>query len=364
MSNEVSRITNGTALAPISDPVELGERITRLDAWLAALRAIGDHTEELIDATYEAMERRIEAVKLYDDFDPERSRPEIKSFTQVNDLTAKQKALTDLGVARSTIHAWRKVKENVPADKRTEMYLNARERLDEKFGIESYFDAAKQNVRAAQKQSTQEQVQDILAHYDEPDTPNSISVASIYELDLPAESIDMVFTDPPYHDEYIDLYNRLAEVAEHALKPGGYCMVYAGKMFIPDLINCMIDQLEYVSIFAVFQPFSQSRIMKHNIFENWRPILVFKKPGKTAVKEWAQDVVRGTRDKSHHEWQQDSEAPLQYIAAYTKPGDVVLDPFVGGGTTPWACKQLGRYFVAFDIDEEAVKLSTERVTNE
>lgn len=223
--------------------------------------------------------------------------------------------------------------------------------------------------RELRKREAEAQKQEVLAKYDKVNVwtgalnINSIEVASIYDLDLPKESIDMVFTDPPYHDEYIGLYERLAEVAVHALKPGGYCMAYAGKMFIPEILACMVKHLEYVSIFAVFHPFSQARIVKHNIFGNWRPILVFKKPGQTATREWVQDVVRGTRDKSHHEWQQDIEAPLQYIAAYTKPGDVVLDPFVGGGTTPWACKQLGRYFVAFDVDENAVKLSMERLRN-
>lgn len=219
------------------------------------------------------------------------------------------------------------------------------------------------------KQEKEAKKQEILAKYDEVESwngslkTNTISVANIHDLQLPCESIDMVFTDPPYHDEYIGLYEQLARVAEVALKPGGYLMTYAGKMFIPEIISHLSSRLEYVSIYAVFQPFSQARIVKHNVFENWRPILVFRKPGKTETKEWAQDVVRGTRDKSHHEWQQDSEAPLQYIAAYTKPGDIVLDPFVGGGTTPWSCKQLGRYYVCFDANEDAVKLSTERVTN-
>jgi len=224
--------------------------------------------------------------------------------------------------------------------------------------------------RELRKREAEAKRQEVLAKYDQVDVwsgslnVNTIEQTSIYDLDLPPESVDMIFTDPPYHDKHIDLYGRLAEVAASALKPGCYLLVYAGKMFIPQVIACLSGHLEYVSIFAVFQPFSQARIMKHNIFENWRPILAFKKPGHSPVKEWAQDVVRGTRDKSHHDWQQDSEAPLQYIAAYTKPGDIVLDPFVGGGTTPWACKQLGRYFVAFDVDDEAIKLSQERVNYE
>lgn len=190
---------------------------------------------------------------------------------------------------------------------------------------------------------------------------NTISHCRIEDLILPAASVDMIFTDPPYHDEYIELYAKLTNLADHVLKPGGYVMAYVGKMFLPDVMRLMSAKLEYVSIFAVFQPFSKSRIMKHNIFENWRPIIAFKKPGRTETKEWAQDVVRGNREKDYHDWQQDSEAPMQYITAYTKPGDVVLDPFCGGGTTPAACKELGRFFLAFDADPEAVKTTIWRL---
>ena len=190
---------------------------------------------------------------------------------------------------------------------------------------------------------------------------NSIKVCAIADLELPPDSIDMIFTDPPYHDEWVGLYGDLGRMAAQALKPGAYLMAYAGKMFLPQILNELGRHLEYVSTFAVFQSFSKARIMKHNIFENWRPIVAFKKAGHTPTKEWIQDVVRGSRDKQFHDWQQDQEAPLQYIPAYTKPGDVVLDPFCGGGTTPHACKSLGRYYLAFDADEDAVKLTIARL---
>jgi len=269
---------------------------------------------------------------------------------QARDLAAAQ-----FGVNRQYIQDAKTIKEKAP------------DLFDRLKNGDATMSETKREIR---KREAEDEKQRILATYDQVDIwagsleQNTIAVASIYDLELPPESVDMVFTDPPYHDEYIDLYGRLAVVAERALRPGCYLLAYAGKMFIPQIVACLSAHLEYVSIFAVFQPFSQARIMKHNIFENWRPILVFKKPGKTPTKEWAQDVVRGTRDKSHHDWQQDSEAPLQYIAAYTRPGDLVLDPFVGGGTTPWACKQLGRYYAAFDVDEDAVRLSMARLEHE
>lgn len=190
---------------------------------------------------------------------------------------------------------------------------------------------------------------------------DSIQVSDIHALDLPRASVDMIFTDPPYHDEYLDLYGALAELAAHVLKPGAYLMTYCGKMFLPTIINTLeANGLEYVWTAAVFQPFSKSKISKHNLFENWRPILLFKKPGDSKVREWVQDVVRGTRDKDFHDWQQDEDAPRQYIPAYTFEGDIVLDPFVGGGTTVAVCKELKRHFLGFDQDPDAVKMSIAR----
>jgi len=189
---------------------------------------------------------------------------------------------------------------------------------------------------------------------------DTVRVADIETLQLPENSVDMVFTDPQYHEEVIHLYGRLAKVAAIALKPGCYCMAYVGKMFLPEIIMAMSEHLEYIWEVAVFHPFSKSKINKHHIFENWRPIVVFKKAGETAKKEWVQDVVRGTRDKGEDEWQQDLEAPMQYIEAYTEPKSIILDPFVGGGTTLEAFVRLGRHYIAFDKKEEAVKKSIER----
>lgn len=193
-------------------------------------------------------------------------------------------------------------------------------------------------------------------------TLDSITVCDIANIDMPAESVDMIFTDPPYHDEYLDCYSKLAGLAEKVLKPGAYCMTYVGKMFLPEILDVMrAAGLEYVWTMSVYHAYSNAKISKHNILENWRPILVFKKSGKSAVREWVQDTEWSSRNKEFHDWQQDVESPRKYIAAYTLPNDIVLDPFVGGGTTPTICKELKRHYVCFDVNPDAVKISTKRV---
>lgn len=53
------------------------------------------------------------------------------------------------------------------------------------------------------------------------------------------------------------------------------------------------------------------------------------------------------------------ELPSHYIKAHTEPGDLVLDPFAGRGTTLEAAKQLNRDFIGFEIQKENADLAAE-----
>lgn len=49
------------------------------------------------------------------------------------------------------------------------------------------------------------------------------------------------------------------------------------------------------------------------------------------------------------------------VLASSNEGDLVLDPFSGVGTTAVVCKKLGRRFIGFELNEEYVRLSNERL---
>lgn len=55
------------------------------------------------------------------------------------------------------------------------------------------------------------------------------------------------------------------------------------------------------------------------------------------------------------------EIPLRLIKVFTRKGDVVLDPFLGTGTTLLACKHLGRNGIGIDLSPEFVKIAKERL---
>ena len=57
------------------------------------------------------------------------------------------------------------------------------------------------------------------------------------------------------------------------------------------------------------------------------------------------------------------DLPAWFIRLFTKEDDIVLDPFIGSGSTALAAIQLGRNYVGIDINEEYIELARKRITN-
>jgi adenine-specific DNA-methyltransferase len=59
--------------------------------------------------------------------------------------------------------------------------------------------------------------------------------------------------------------------------------------------------------------------------------------------------------------QTDPEVILRCVAMTTKPGDLVVDPTCGGGTTAWACENMGRRWITIDTSRVAVAIARQRL---
>jgi len=55
------------------------------------------------------------------------------------------------------------------------------------------------------------------------------------------------------------------------------------------------------------------------------------------------------------------ELPYRLIQLYSFKGDIVLDPFMGSGTTAIAALKSGRKFIGYEINEEYIKLANKRI---
>lgn len=184
----------------------------------------------------------------------------------------------------------------------------------------------------------------------------------ISEFDVPVDSADLIFTDPPYHREHLPRWDDLAAFAAKALKPGGLLVAYSGQMFLPDTMASLAACLDYWWCYAIVHNGSFFQLNIRHTQVGWKPLLAYRKPGGAALPPWVADIVtEGKREKGGHAWQQSEHEAAYWIGKLTQPGDLVVDPFLGSGTTAVACKQLGRRFAGCDIDAAAVKTARERV---
>ncbi len=58
------------------------------------------------------------------------------------------------------------------------------------------------------------------------------------------------------------------------------------------------------------------------------------------------------------------ELPQKFINLYSYKGDLILDPFLGSGTTSVAAKQLNRNYVGYEINKEYIDIANIRLETE
>ena len=55
--------------------------------------------------------------------------------------------------------------------------------------------------------------------------------------------------------------------------------------------------------------------------------------------------------------------PEWFIKLFTSEGDIVLDPFIGSGTTALAAQNLGRHYVGIELSELYYEIACNRANN-
>jgi DNA methylase len=179
---------------------------------------------------------------------------------------------------------------------------------------------------------------------------------------LPDESIDLIFTDPPYPKAFLPLYGWLAEVAARVLKPGGFLLTYTGNMYKDQVIAQLGEHLTYFWDYIALHAGMGTMVWPKNTVARHKSILAYVKgAGKPRCRTLGAFTGSGS-DKRFHRWGQDEQTARYYIDCFSRPGDLVWEPFVGGGTTLLVCIQLSRHFIGFEIDECMAELARERLS--
>jgi site-specific DNA-methyltransferase (adenine-specific) len=185
--------------------------------------------------------------------------------------------------------------------------------------------------------------------------------------DIPSGSIDVILTDPPYGQDAVPLFDALGALAARVLKPGGSLVVLCGQSYLREYFTQLEAHLTYRWTLAYHMPGGQAvQIWPAQVTTFWKPVLWFVQepvPDHRWVSDHLSTLVN-SNDKRFHHWGQSENGMLALLERFSNPGDVILDPFVGGGTTGVVCKATGRKFLGVEQDETIAAQALRRIHGE
>lgn len=207
-------------------------------------------------------------------------------------------------------------------------------------------------------------------------------------LDVKDKTVDLIFTDPPYGvDADTDNFNRrFATKHTYADDP------LAAKEFMQwlllesfrvakDRANLFMfcdskhyDWLRDTAARAAWSPYPRPLIWdklapgigpwQDNGFGNSYEMIFFATKGRRGLNTTIRDVLphkRVTKEEKIHAAQKPDSLLRQLIAISTLPGEFILDPCAGSGSTLLAARALQRYALGFETDKDIFELATTRI---
>lgn len=155
--------------------------------------------------------------------------------------------------------------------------------------------------------------------------------------DIPDKSVDLIVTDPPY----------FLSMGHAGDKENAKSLGLSSNRTFNDLAIC---KPFYSQLFQEYR-----RVLKDDgsfyFFTDWR-MAAFSSGAKS------------TNGKKVHPTQKPWELIAKAIEDATEPGAVVLDTFMGSGTTAVACLKTGRNYIGFELDEKYHAIAMQRIAEE
>lgn len=223
--------------------------------------------------------------------------------------------------------------------------------------------------------------------------------------ELPDNSVHLMITSPPYNarkeydddlslPDYLSLLKRVWKETYRVLVPGGRACINVAnlgrKPYIPLHSFIIVDMLEIGFLMRGEIIWNKaSSASPSTAWGSWLSaanpvlrdiheyILVFSKEtfslknnGKESdiSKEEFLEVTKSvwtfpavSAQKIGHPAPFPEELPARLIRLYSFKGDVVLDPFLGSGTTSLVSHKNGRRYIGYDISKEYIELANKRV---
>jgi len=250
------------------------------------------------------------------------------------------------GLSSNTIKKLEEIKEESETNPKFAKLFEAIDNNENKTTTNSVYIKLK---KLKKKRIREDQIQ-----HDQIILPESITLhnCEFQKAPIADGSISLIFTDPPYHDEFLPLFEDLAKQAARVLKDGGSLITFVGQKNIPEICNFMKKYgLDFHWPLAIIHSGPSTSVHASKTMVAWKPMLWFTK-GKYEG-DYVSDLVKSTKpDKDEHEWAQSTAESDYYIKHTTVENEIVYDPFLGSGTFGISANKLERQFIGCEVDKD------------
>ena len=222
------------------------------------------------------------------------------------------------------------------------------------------------------------------------DYVNKIINGDCYELikQLDDKSVDCIYTDVPY---LIDNHGfGKSELGDRMKKKTNdlkgidkgfnysilneYCRVlkklnlfiWCSKLQIIDILNYFNDSCRFEIL--VWHKDNPSPTCNNIWLPDLEYCLYFREKGvplndgyELKSKWYNSPINKRDKDKFKHPTIKPLQLVERHLKHATQPNDIVLDTFIGSGTTAVACKNTGRRFIGFEIDKKWCDIANDRI---
>lgn len=219
--------------------------------------------------------------------------------------------------------------------------------------------------------------------------------ATVKELIAKGELVDSIITDPPYNiskennfgtlntprkgvdfgnwDNNFDVIGWVDDYIK-LLKPNGSIIIFCSYLYISFLIeklrNCGIETKDVI-IWKKTNPMPRNinrRYVQDMEFAIWgvkkNSKWVFNKPeDKPYLRSMYESGVVSGAERTIHPTQKSLKVMEEIIKIHTNENDLILDPFMGSGTTGVACIKNNRKFVGIEVNPEYFNIAKKRIEN-
>jgi len=173
---------------------------------------------------------------------------------------------------------------------------------------------------------------------------------------MPDAFIDLIYTDPPYLKKYLYLYPEMAKRAKRILKRGGslISIVPQYALYYPEILE-VNNYLKYRWIINMSQFKGNHPRMAMGIEVTWKPLIWWVNDAYKTKRGFVVDGFENSQPKKkNHKWEQ-SLTWAEFMLKFIRIDEIILDPFMGAGTTGIVCKKHNINYIGIEFDSETFK---------